>query len=200
MMLYFLLIAGWVFFYAMHSILALDSMKTFVKNIFQSYFPYYRIGYNVFSVLLFVALVYYQFSLSQELVVAKSIVLEVLGAIVFLLGVIVLNVAFSSFNKREFIGLEQLDEIKQPAIIAEKKLVKTGLYGYVRHPLYFGVILMLLGAVLFLPNVPMLLFVMVSLVYLPIGVTLEERKLVAEFGAQYQTYQQEVKMLFPFVF
>jgi len=29
---------------------------------------------------------------------------------------------------------------------------------------------------------------------------LEERKLVAEFGAQYQTYQQEVKMLFPFVF
>jgi protein-S-isoprenylcysteine O-methyltransferase Ste14 len=200
MMQYVALIAGWAFFYAMHSVLALDSMKAFVKNLFQSYFPYYRIGYNVFSVLLFVALVYYQFSLSQELVVAKSIVLEVLGAIVFLLGVIVLNVAFSSFNKREFIGLEQLDEIKQPTVIAEKKLVKTGLYGYVRHPLYFGVILMLLGAVLFLPNVPMLLFVIVSLVYLPIGVTLEERKLVAEFGAQYQTYQREVKMLFPFVF
>jgi hypothetical protein len=121
MMLYFLLIAGWVFFYAMHSILALDSMKAFVKNLFQSYFPYYRIGYNVFSVLLFVALVYYQFSLSQELVVAKSIVLEVLGAIVFLLGVIVLNVAFSSFNKREFIGLEQLDEIKQPTSYSRKE-------------------------------------------------------------------------------
>lgn len=199
-MQYVPLIAGWVFFYAMHSILALDSMKTFTKNAFQSYFPYYRIGYNLFSVLLFAALVYYQFSLSQALVVSKSIVLEVLGAIVFLLGVIVLNVAFSSFNKREFIGLEQLDEIKQPTVIVEKKLVRTGLYGYVRHPLYFGVILMLLGAVLFLPNAPMLLFVIVSLVYLPIGVTLEERKLVAEFGAQYQTYQREVKMLFPFVF
>lgn len=199
-MQYVALIAGWVFFYAMHSVLALDSMKAFIKNTFQSCFPYYRIGYNVFNVLLFLALVYNQFSLPQELLFPPSMVLKILGAIVFLLGVVVLNIAFSSFNKREFIGLEQLDEIKQPAIIAEKKLVKSGLYGYVRHPLYFGVILMLLGAVLFLPNVPMLLFVMVSLVYLPIGVTLEERKLVAEFGAQYQTYQREVKMLFPFVF
>ena len=200
MMQYVALIAGWVFFYAMHSVLALDSMKAFIKNTFQSCFPYYRIGYNVFNVLLFLALVYNQFSLPQELLFPPSMVLKILGTIVFLLGVVVLNIAFSSFNKREFIGLEQLNEIKQPAIIAEKKLVKSGLYGYVRHPLYFGVILMLLGAVLFLPNVPMLLFVMVSLVYLPIGVTLEERKLVAEFGAQYQTYQREVKMLFPFVF
>lgn len=200
MMQYVALIAGWIFFYAMHSVLALDSMKAFIKNTFQSCFPYYRIGYNVFNVLLFLALVYNQFSLPQELLFPPSMVLKILGAIVFLLGVVVLNIAFSSFNKREFIGLEQLNEIKQPAIIAEKKLVKSGLYGYVRHPLYFGVILMLLGAVLFLPNVPMLLFVMVSLVYLPIGVILEERKLVAEFGAQYQTYQREVKMLFPFVF
>lgn len=199
-MQYVALIAGWIFFYAMHSVLALDSMKAFIKNTFQSCFPYYRIGYNVFNVLLFLALVYNQFSLPQELLFPPSMVLKILGAIVFLLGVVVLNIAFSSFNKREFIGLEQLNEIKQPAIIAEKKLVKSGLYGYVRHPLYFGVILMLLGAVLFLPNVPMLLFVMVSLVYLPIGVILEERKLVAEFGAQYQTYQREVKMLFPFVF
>jgi protein-S-isoprenylcysteine O-methyltransferase Ste14 len=199
-MSYILLISGWIFFYALHSILALDSVKSFAKNGFQSYFPFYRISYNLFSIMLFVVLVYYQFSLSQELVVAESLVLEILGAIVFLLGIVVLNIAFSSFNKREFIGLEQLDEIKQPTIIAEKKLVKTGLYGYVRHPLYFGVILMLLGAVLFLPNVPMLLFVMVSLVYLPIGVTLEERKLVAEFGAQYQVYQREVKMLFPFLY
>ncbi len=49
------LVVGWVFFYAMHSVLALESMKAFTKNAFQSYFPYYRIGYNLFSVLLFVA-------------------------------------------------------------------------------------------------------------------------------------------------
>jgi protein-S-isoprenylcysteine O-methyltransferase Ste14 len=200
MMQYVFLIVGWAFFYAMHSILALDSMKALAKNAFKSYFPYYRMGYNLLSVLLFVMLVFYQFSLPQELLVSQNIMLEMLGAIVFLLGLVVLYIAFSSFNKREFIGLEQLDEIKQPAIIVEKKLVKTGLYGYVRHPLYFGVILMLFGAVLFLPNVPMLLFVMVSLVYLPIGVTLEERKLVAEFGVQYQAYQREVKMLFPFIY
>jgi protein-S-isoprenylcysteine O-methyltransferase Ste14 len=59
---------------------------------------------------------------------------------------------------------------------------------------------MLLGALLFLPHWPMLVFVGVTFVYLPIGVHLEEQKLISEFGDTYRHYQSRVKMLVPFVY
>ncbi|MEM6397138.1 MAG: hypothetical protein AAF741_12385 [Bacteroidota bacterium] len=37
----------------------------------------------------------------------------------------------------------------------------------------------------------------VTTAYIPIGIHLEERKLVIEFGEAYRKYQQEVKRLIP---
>lgn len=200
-MIYYLMMAlGWVFFYATHSILAHDNVKERAARLLGKYYSYYRLSFNLYSVISFSILGYYLFARNEALIFQPTFITQGIGAVLFLVGLAILGIAFSSFNKREFIGLEQLDAVPLNDRNEVKQLVKTGLYAYVRHPLYFGTILMLVGAMVVFPTYSMMIFVLISLLYLPIGVKLEEQKLVKEFGEQYLSYQREVKMLFPFLF
>lgn len=71
------------------------------------------------------------------------------------------------------------------------QLVTTGLYAFVRHPLYLGWVLLVFGA----PHMTMtrFLFAAVSTAYLVIATPFEERSLVHAFGAEYRRYQQRVR-------
>lgn len=70
-------------------------------------------------------------------------------------------------------------------------LVTTGLYGFVRHPLYFAWTLLVFAA----PDMTMtrLTFAVLSTVYLAIAIPFEERALIGVFGAQYRAYQRRVR-------
>ena len=70
-----------------------------------------------------------------------------------------------------------------------------GPYRWVRHPLYFFVMLMIWTC----PDltVDRLLFNLLWTGWIVVGTALEERDLVAMFGDQYRAYQQEVPMLIP---
>lgn len=200
-MIYYLsVVFGWLFFYTTHSILAHDRVKEKVAHFLGRYYPFYRLGFNLYSVILFSVLGYFLFTQNEAYIFEQTYISLGSGGILFLVGLVILGIAFYSFNKREFVGLQQLDKIQPEQKVEVKHLIKTGLYAYVRHPLYFGTILMLVGAVVALPTYSMIIFVLISLLYLPIGVKLEEQKLVKEFGEQYVRYQREVKMLFPFLY
>jgi steroid 5-alpha reductase family enzyme len=69
-------------------------------------------------------------------------------------------------------------------------LVTTGLYGFVRHPLYFGWMLLVFAA----PHMTMtrLTFAALSTSYLAIAIPFEERALIRVFGTQYREYQRRV--------
>ena len=77
------------------------------------------------------------------------------------------------------------------------ELKKDGILGYVRHPIYTGTILVILGFFLFIPNLPTLVSCMCMLLYLPIGIYLEEKKLIALYGSAYLEYRDKVPALFP---
>ena len=71
----------------------------------------------------------------------------------------------------------------------------TGILRIVRHPWYSGGIAFVWAAG---PVTTVSLAVKIVLsVYLLVGAVLEERKLVAQWGASYQEYQQRVPMLIP---
>ena len=74
------------------------------------------------------------------------------------------------------------------------------MYKYVRHPLYLATILLILGLFLLVPTQKMLLVLLISYSYILIGFRLEERKLVAVFGDEYQAYQKKVKALIPYLY
>jgi hypothetical protein len=70
-------------------------------------------------------------------------------------------------------------------------LVTTGLYGFVRHPLYFAWMLLVFAA----PHMTMtrLTFAVLSTGYIAIAIPLEERALVRVFGGRYREYQRTVR-------
>jgi hypothetical protein len=70
-------------------------------------------------------------------------------------------------------------------------LVTTGLYGFVRHPLYFAWMLLVFAA----PHMTMtrLTFAVLSTAYLAIAIPFEERALARVFGAEYREYQGHVR-------
>jgi len=78
-------------------------------------------------------------------------------------------------------------------------LQTAGVYGLVRHPLYFGWVLLVFGA----PHMTMTRFVFacVSSAYLALAIPFEERGLVETFGPDYAAYRRQVRWrMFPFVY
>jgi protein-S-isoprenylcysteine O-methyltransferase Ste14 len=79
------------------------------------------------------------------------------------------------------------------------ELVTSGPYALVRHPIYSGILLALLGTALAAGFWRMLLFLVV-LAYLVYSATVEERAMRAQFPDEYPAYTRRTKMLIPFVF
>lgn len=78
-------------------------------------------------------------------------------------------------------------------------LVIVGPYKHVRHPLYFSVIVLLLGCYLLLDLTFPLFSTMLLLLYFNYVVApFEEAELKAIFGEQYEKYTEEVPRLIPF--
>jgi len=79
-------------------------------------------------------------------------------------------------------------------------LVITGPYRYVRHPLYFGVVVMVLGWGLLTAYSFVLLSTVIIFFWFALVVArFEEIELRALFGQQYKDYSNEVPMMIPFV-
>ncbi len=69
------------------------------------------------------------------------------------------------------------------------KLVTTGIYHYIRHPAYFALCLAVFGTFLIISNVPMLIFLLCTIVVV-YGLTREEeKKLIKVYGKEYEKYK-----------
>lgn len=78
-------------------------------------------------------------------------------------------------------------------------LLIQGPYKYVRHPLYFGVVVIVLGWWLLLDCSFLLVSAMFLLLWFNFVVaSFEEKELKAIFGEQYQQYTKEVPKMIPF--
>ena len=76
-------------------------------------------------------------------------------------------------------------------------LITHGPYAWVRHPIYSGFLLALVGTVLVLGKFLWLLIVGLALLATWLKSRAEEEFMYQEFGEQYSAYQQRVKALIP---
>ena len=81
----------------------------------------------------------------------------------------------------------------------QQQVITTGVYSFVRHPLYLGCGLMMFGAPLLVGSVYGLIISSIGLLLLVVRILGEERMLIKELDG-YASYQQKVKYrLIPFI-
>jgi protein-S-isoprenylcysteine O-methyltransferase Ste14 len=78
-------------------------------------------------------------------------------------------------------------------------LVKSGIYGYIRHPLYLSVFLVGTGVMLKNPEPLQLVLGTINLIAVYFTARIEENEMIAKFGDAYREYMKETKMFIPFV-
>ena len=78
----------------------------------------------------------------------------------------------------------------------DHKLIRSGPYRYLRHPMYLAVILAALGALLIFRTWAMVLFSVSSLVVI-FRARREERLLAEEFGEEWNLYRRDVPSWLP---
>jgi protein-S-isoprenylcysteine O-methyltransferase Ste14 len=81
---------------------------------------------------------------------------------------------------------------------AEPELVTSGPYRFVRHPIYTGILVGVLGTAL-ATNVIGLAILAVLTAYFYRAATVEERNMTKTFPSAYPEYRRHTKMLIPFV-
>lgn len=81
-------------------------------------------------------------------------------------------------------------------IYADHRFVKSGPYRFVRHPMYLGVMVAAIGALLIFRTWAMAFFVPMSLIVIR-RASQEEALLEMEYGDEWQDYKREVPKWFP---
>lgn len=185
----------WLIFFVaawgiIHSLLASLGFKAFLRRALGDGFAkFYRLLYNLFAVISLAPVLYLMVSLPDKAfydVPPPWSYLMLLGQAI---SVLFLFMAVLQTDLLSFVGLRQLFEEEK------SKLVISGLYRFVRHPLYtFSLLILWLS-----PSLTVNTFVvyLALTLYILIGVVFEERKLQREFGREYADYKSSTPMLIP---
>lgn len=79
------------------------------------------------------------------------------------------------------------------------RVVKDGVYRYIRHPQYTGFMLLTLGTIIEWATLPtLLMWPLLGLIYYRLAKR-EEHDMLQEFGEEYTMYMKKTRMFIPFV-
>lgn len=125
-------------------------------------------------------------------VIHPTVPVQIAGFIVMGIGILVRSIA-----------IIQLGRFHTPnvAVLADHRVVDSGMYHYIRHPSYLGALIAFLGWSLALGNWLSLLIIMTlcTAVYL-YRIHEEEAALSAALGESYASYRRRTKRLIPGVY
>jgi len=194
-MRYLLLIFLWSAFCFLHSFMITPSVTDFLKEKAGKYYRYYRLFYNLFSILILTPIVVYSYSIMEKPFFTWHGYLLPLRYLLLLVGLLIFYAGSRHYSMRTFLGINQLNEGVDHGLINNSGMIgKGGIMGVVRHPFYTGSFLVIWAGNL---DTTRIIVNIILSIYLVVGTMLEEQKLLAEFGDVYRDYQKEVSMLFP---
>ena len=188
-----------ILFCLSHSLFASVKIKARIFDRFPSFKPFYRLIYNISSLIL-LALFAYTLPPDNVLYSASGLLF------VLLITIQVISALSALFTLRghgsEFLGLRQIKEFlrsgRMPGYLDEPEkgeLIRKGFYRYIRHPLYtFSMILLLAMPVM---TLNLVFIITLTGIYFYTGTFFEERKLIKRFGNSYRQYREEVPRFLP---
>ena len=117
--------------------------------------------------------------------------LTIVAAVMFVAGLVITVSAQATINKNYSWTLE---------IREGHSLVTSGLYRYVRHPIYLGTFIRIIAIPIFTSSLPGFLLGLLSLTVINYRIGLEEGMLIEEFGEEYERYMERTWRLFPYIY
>lgn len=78
-------------------------------------------------------------------------------------------------------------------------IVRTGLYRYIRHPLYMSLFILGTGVMMKDPELIQLCLGAVNLAAICLTARIEENEMIVRFGDDYKAYMKETKMFIPYI-
>jgi protein-S-isoprenylcysteine O-methyltransferase Ste14 len=175
-----------------HSYLASSGAKDWLRRVLgENVMRFYRFGYNIFSLVSFLPILWLMVALPDRMlyqIPAPWVYLSLAGQ---LAAMVLLVVGVLQTDTLSFVGLRQLFEGEERS----SQLVISGLYHWVRHPLYTAGLLFIWLTPVMSQN--SLIVFIAATVYILAGAFFEERKLEREFGAAYREYKTATPMLIP---
>ncbi|MGB7539805.1 MAG: isoprenylcysteine carboxylmethyltransferase family protein [Anaerolineales bacterium] len=190
-LLIFLATIGWG---ALHSLLAGIPAKAAARKWFGTVADnLYRIAFNATAVITLIPVLAILARNPGPVLVRVPGPWWLVLVIIQITALVLLGLSFLQSNPPDFLGLRQLGNAKGDA-----KLVTTGAYSIVRHPMYTtGLLVLWLFPIL---TAGTLAFDLGITLYILAGSELEERKLTVEYGEEYRKYKAKVARLIPFLF
>ncbi len=111
-----------------------------------------------------------------------------LGVVIALISIPVMTWVHRTLGKHYSYTLETMEK---------QKLVTTGPYGRVRHPLYSSHNLFNLGKVLLTANIPLIVLAVIGVPLTYVRMNDEERMMIKQFGSEYEDYMKNTGRIFP---
>jgi protein-S-isoprenylcysteine O-methyltransferase Ste14 len=174
-----------------HTVFARDRVKAWMSHAVPE--PLVRSVYVWIASALLIAVCAAWWPVGGELYRHTGVLAAVHGA-TQLAGVAIIAQSVRAIDALELAGIHQ-----PPAMSETVTLQISGPYGWVRHPIYLGWVLLTFGAAHMTGD--RLFFAAIAAVYLLIAMPFEERSLRTSFGQRYVEYQKLVRYrVVPYVY
>ncbi len=139
----------------------------------------------------FAATFFFPFADRRAFLVIEAGKWRYIGLALFLAGATVRVLAARTLG-RQFSGLVTVQE--------RHRLVQTGIYGVIRHPMYLGLLMTLPGFGLIFRSWLALPLFLVAVAFVFLRVQQEEDLLRRHFGQEFDAYCQRTRRLIPFLY
>jgi methanethiol S-methyltransferase len=193
--LYILYILFFLSYFIVHSILASLSFKAWFLHSFPRVTPYYRLFFNLLSIVLFLPLVFLLTFYPGDSLWQWHGLEAWIANLIALFTTIAFLISLSDYDMTEFFGLYPFKKYNKTMNPSPKEHFCLGRFHlYVRHPWYFFLLLLI-----WTRDMTTYYFLVANLMtlYLIIGSYLEEQKMILNFGKRYQEYRKRVPGLIP---
>lgn len=191
-MTYLLMALSWSLFYFLHTALAASKLKRFLKARWPRSYKWYRLFYSILSMVLFLVILVQALFLPVQVLYSPGKFGQYAGYLITSSGVMIFLKSLKEVSIPSFLGLSTVSRSD-----SNSKLVVTGMYSQIRHPLYLGILVIFAGYFLVSGTLGALIHLGCLVLYLPFGIYFEEKNLISIFGKSYQDYQQEVPVFIP---
>jgi protein-S-isoprenylcysteine O-methyltransferase Ste14 len=188
---YITLILLWIIFGIVHSGLASGIVTRAATRIMGKVAKYYRAIASLVVFITLLILIHYHFAAIDTILFRPHWIEKIIAAILVLSGVVIMVI----YTWNYLISFSGLGVVFGIEVTAE--LQQTGLFAYVRHPMFAGAVVFIWGVFLGYPYMNNLVTAICLTIYSFIAVFFAERRLELLYGDMYKQYQRKVPVLFP---